>query len=134
MRQEEDSQEDSLTDTQVRTSLQLLLTPEIVMRQEEERQEDSLTDPQVETSLQLLLTQEIVQRQGEDNFASTNIVKNDMQTTLQRQNTEVSKQIFPEKEYRGLSPNFHIHEAALFPEKEYINEILVTVQRKHIFT
>jgi hypothetical protein len=30
-------------------------------------------------------------------------------TTLQRQNTEISKQIFPEKEYRGLSPNVHIH-------------------------
>ncbi len=29
--------------------------------------------------------------------------------TLQRQNTEISKYIFPEKEYRGLSPNFHIH-------------------------
>jgi hypothetical protein len=29
--------------------------------------------------------------------------------TLQRQNTDISKQIFPEKEYRGLSPNFHIH-------------------------
>ncbi len=29
--------------------------------------------------------------------------------TLQRQNTEISKQIFPEKEYWGLSPNFHIH-------------------------
>ncbi len=29
--------------------------------------------------------------------------------TLQRKNTEISKQIFPEKEYRGLSPNFHIH-------------------------
>jgi hypothetical protein len=29
--------------------------------------------------------------------------------TLQRQNTEISKQIFPEKEYRGLSPSFHIH-------------------------
>jgi hypothetical protein len=28
---------------------------------------------------------------------------------LQRQNTEILKQIFPEKEYRGLSPNFHIH-------------------------
>jgi hypothetical protein len=28
---------------------------------------------------------------------------------LQRQNTEFSKQIFPEKEYRGLVPNFHIH-------------------------
>ncbi len=28
---------------------------------------------------------------------------------LQRQNIEISKQIFPEKEYRGLSPNFHIH-------------------------
>ncbi len=30
-------------------------------------------------------------------------------TTLQRQNTEILEQIFPEKEYRGLSPNFHIH-------------------------
>ncbi len=29
--------------------------------------------------------------------------------TLQRKNTEISKQIFPEKEYRGLSPNFYIH-------------------------
>jgi hypothetical protein len=29
--------------------------------------------------------------------------------TLQRQNTEISKQIFSEKEYRGLSPNFHIY-------------------------
>ncbi len=29
--------------------------------------------------------------------------------TLQRQNTEISKQIFPEKKYRGLSHNFHIH-------------------------
>ncbi len=34
---------------------------------------------------------------------------NETLTTLQRQNTEISKQIFPEKEYRGLSPNFHIH-------------------------
>jgi hypothetical protein len=28
--------------------------------------------------------------------------------TLQRQNAENLKQIFPEKRYRGLSPNFHI--------------------------
>ncbi len=28
---------------------------------------------------------------------------------LQRHNTENSKQIFPEKEFRGHSPNFHIH-------------------------
>jgi hypothetical protein len=32
-----------------------------------------------------------------------------MNTTLQRQNAENLKQIFPEKELRGLSPNFHIH-------------------------
>jgi hypothetical protein len=32
-----------------------------------------------------------------------------MDVALQRQNTEISKQIFPEKEYQGLSPNFHIH-------------------------
>jgi hypothetical protein len=30
-------------------------------------------------------------------------------TALQRQKAENFKQIFPEKEYRGLSPNFHIH-------------------------
>jgi hypothetical protein len=28
---------------------------------------------------------------------------------LQRHNNENSKQIFPEKELRGLRPNFHIH-------------------------
>ncbi len=28
---------------------------------------------------------------------------------LQRQNAENLKQIFPEKEYQGLSPNFHIY-------------------------
>jgi hypothetical protein len=28
---------------------------------------------------------------------------------LQRQNTEILKQIFPEKEYRGLSHNSHIY-------------------------
>ncbi len=28
---------------------------------------------------------------------------------LQRQNTEISKKVFTEKEYRGLSPKFHIH-------------------------
>ncbi len=28
---------------------------------------------------------------------------------LQRKNAANLKQIFPEKEYRGLSPNFHIH-------------------------
>jgi hypothetical protein len=32
-----------------------------------------------------------------------------MMPTLQRQNTEISKQVFSEKEYLGLSPNFHIH-------------------------
>jgi hypothetical protein len=33
------------------------------------------------------------------------------QPTLQRTNAENSKQIFPEKELRGHSPNFHIHES-----------------------
>jgi hypothetical protein len=28
---------------------------------------------------------------------------------LQRQNAENLKQILPGKEYRGLSPNFHVH-------------------------
>ncbi len=74
-------------------------------------------------------------------------------TALQRQNTK-SKQIFPEKEYRVLSPNFHIHASVSdsyiptiglpilqtdpglyksltdtwmckFPEKEYISGIFV---------
>jgi hypothetical protein len=31
------------------------------------------------------------------------------ETALQRQNAENLKQIFPEKEYRGLGPNFYIH-------------------------
>ncbi len=35
--------------------------------------------------------------------------RKNVEAALQRQNTEISKQIFPEKEYRGLSPNFHIH-------------------------
>jgi hypothetical protein len=30
-------------------------------------------------------------------------------STLQRRNTENSKHIFPEKELRGLTPNFYIH-------------------------
>jgi hypothetical protein len=38
-------------------------------------------------------------------------------TTLQRQNTEISKQIFPERKYRGLSPNFHIH--------AYVNDLYI---------
>ncbi len=32
-----------------------------------------------------------------------------MKPTLQRTNTENLKQIFPEKELRSRSPNFHIH-------------------------
>jgi hypothetical protein len=42
-----------------------------------------------------------------------NFLKSDCATertvTLQRQNAENLKQLFPEKEYRGLSPNFHSH-------------------------
>jgi hypothetical protein len=32
-----------------------------------------------------------------------------IETALQRHNTENSKQILPEKEFHGLSPNFRIH-------------------------
>jgi hypothetical protein len=32
-----------------------------------------------------------------------------LQPALQRHSTENSKQIFPEKELRGLNPNVHIH-------------------------
>ena len=35
-------------------------------------------------------------------------------SALQRQNAENLKQIFPEKEYRGLSPNFHIHVSVIY--------------------
>jgi hypothetical protein len=35
--------------------------------------------------------------------------KNRKSPSLQRQNIEISRQIFPEKEYWVLSPNFHIH-------------------------
>ncbi len=44
-------------------------------------------------------------------------------TALQRQNTEISKQIFPEKEYQGLSPNFHIH-ASVSDLRVYISTIV----------
>jgi hypothetical protein len=36
-------------------------------------------------------------------------VEKEVALALQRQNAENLKQIFPEKEYRGLSPNFDIH-------------------------
>jgi hypothetical protein len=36
-------------------------------------------------------------------------LQGDVVSPLQRKNAENWKQIFPEKEYRGLSPNFHIH-------------------------
>jgi hypothetical protein len=42
-------------------------------------------------------------------FSHVGIFKPALGPALQRQNTEISKQIFPEKEYRGLSPNFQIH-------------------------
>jgi hypothetical protein len=37
------------------------------------------------------------------------LVKDRLYSTLQSKNAENWKQIFPEKKYRGLSPNFHIH-------------------------
>jgi hypothetical protein len=42
-------------------------------------------------------------------FRIFGIVSLQCSAVLQRQNTKISKQIFPEKEYRGPSPNFHIH-------------------------
>ncbi len=51
--------------------------------------------------------------------------------TLQRQNTEISKQIFPEKEYRGLSPNFHIHASV---SDKYIPTISLPILLEEIST
>jgi hypothetical protein len=42
-------------------------------------------------------------------YLKTNMSRLGIETALQRQNAENLKQIFPEKEYRGLCPNFHIH-------------------------
>ncbi len=39
-------------------------------------------------------------------FPARESLVSDIPAALQRQNTEIWKQIFPEKEYRGLSPNF----------------------------
>ncbi len=49
---------------------------------------------------------------------------------LHRHNTENSKQIFPEKELRGLSPNFHIH----VPVSDlYISDLYIPRTGPHIF-
>jgi hypothetical protein len=45
---------------------------------------------------------------GTDPTILTHITRR-LVTALQRKNAENWKQIFPEKEYRGLSPNFHNH-------------------------
>ncbi len=42
-------------------------------------------------------------------YSIVHAVSSTWYSTLQRKNTENSKQIFPEKELRGHSPNFHIH-------------------------
>ncbi len=44
-----------------------------------------------------------------ENVVQTAVHKQNVSDTLQIQNAENLKQIFPEKEYRGLSPNFQIH-------------------------
>ncbi len=47
-----------------------------------------------------------------------------LRPTLQGQNAENLKQIFPEKEYRGLSPNFHIHVSVsklYIPTRKYVD-------------
>ncbi len=46
---------------------------------------------------------------------------------LQRQNTEILKEIFLEKEYRGLSPNFHIHASV---SDLYISTIGLPIQEE----
>ncbi len=51
------------------------------------------------------------------------------ETALQRQNAENLKQIFPEKEYRDLSHNFHIHVSV---SKLYIPTICLPVLLEEI--
>ncbi len=51
------------------------------------------------------------------------------QHALQRQNTEISKQIFPEKDYQGLGPNFHIH---AFVSDLYIPTVCLFCWRKYV--
>ncbi len=59
---------------------------------------------------------------------------------LQRHNTENSKQIFPEKELRGLDPNFHIHMSVsdlYFPTLSLLGKYVVrsgniTITHRHI--
>jgi hypothetical protein len=48
----------------------------------------------------------LIDTQSRQGFSYHNPIMN---PTLQRQNTENSKQLFPERELRGHSPNFHIH-------------------------
>jgi hypothetical protein len=58
----------------------------------------------------------------------TKVVKNYIrmlcQCTLQRTNTENLKQVFPEKEMRGHSPDFHIHVSV---SDKYIPTIVVPI-------
>jgi hypothetical protein len=50
--------------------------------------------------------------------------------TLQRHNTENSKQIFPEKELCGLSPHFHIHVSVSDLKKIFPRSICLFCCRK----
>jgi hypothetical protein len=64
--------------------------------------------------------------------------------TLQRHNTENAKQIFPEKELRGLSPSFHSHVSVsdlyiptiglpiLLQENMWINPGTIQVAHRHM--
>jgi hypothetical protein len=55
---------------------------------------------------------------------------------LQRHNTKNSKQIFPEKELRGLSPNLHIHHIHyIFPRSVclfFCRKICGTIAHRHM--
>ncbi len=50
--------------------------------------------------------------------------------TLQRHNTENSKQIFPEKELSCLSPNFHIHVHVYLSDFHFIFPVCLFCYRK----
>ncbi len=56
----------------------------------------------------------------------------EVRITLQRQNAENLKQIFPETEYRGLSPNFNIHASVSELYSKFSRWVCLFCWRKYV--